>query len=70
MSARQASEAILNNDMLILCGGNEDGYVVRVQAAWTANKDIGSPLGGLEFVSLLAVYPASSRGLHLIVDAR
>jgi hypothetical protein len=56
--------------MLILCCGNEDGYVVRVQAAWTANSDIGSPLGGLEFVSLSAVYPASSRGLHLIGDAR
>jgi hypothetical protein len=50
--------------MLILCGDYEGGYVVRVQAAWTANDGIGSPLGGLEFVSLLAVYPACSSGLY------
>ncbi|ORC58478.1 hypothetical protein BZK31_14995 [Pseudomonas floridensis] len=68
--ARQASEVILNNDMLILGSVSEGGCVVRVQAGWTANARFGSPLGGLELFYVAGVYPASLRGLHLVVDAR
>jgi len=35
-----------------------------MQAAWTANRAIGSPLGGLEFVSLSPVYPAYLKGVR------
>ncbi|KPW22972.1 hypothetical protein ALO83_102745 [Pseudomonas cannabina pv. alisalensis] len=46
--ARQASEVILNNDMLILGSVKKGGCVVRVQASWTADNDFGSIDGRLE----------------------
>ncbi|KPY18992.1 hypothetical protein ALO95_101590 [Pseudomonas syringae pv. antirrhini] len=68
--ARQASEVILNNDMLILGSVNKGGCVVRVQAGWTVNNVFGSLDGRLELFSAPAVYPACSRGLHPTADAR
>ncbi|KAA8711237.1 hypothetical protein F4W70_14145 [Pseudomonas cannabina] len=46
--ARQASEVILNNDMLILGSVKKGGCVVRVQASWTVDNDFGSIDGRLE----------------------
>ncbi|RRV09626.1 hypothetical protein EGJ27_06695 [Pseudomonas sp. v388] len=53
--ARQTSEVILNNDMLILCGVCNSGCVARMQAGWTANHDFGSPLGGLDLFYAIGV---------------
>ncbi|RMU83467.1 hypothetical protein ALP22_101408 [Pseudomonas coronafaciens pv. porri] len=68
--ARQASEVILNNDMLILGSVKKGGCVVRVKAGLTLNGDFGSPGGRLELFYAPTVYPACSRGLHPTVDAR
>lgn len=68
--ARQASEVILSNDMLILGRVSKGGRVVRMQAGWTAKARFGSPLGGLELFYVADVYPAYLRGLHPVVDAR
>ncbi|OUM09113.1 hypothetical protein BW686_03010 [Pseudomonas syringae] len=46
--ARQASEVILSNDMLILGSVNKGGCVVRVQAGLTVDNDFGSLDGRLE----------------------
>jgi hypothetical protein len=54
-SARQTSETILNNDMLILGCVSNSGCVARMQADWTANPGFGSPLGGLDLNYAMAV---------------